>query len=118
MENLCFQKQNTSKGCLMPIDYKKYHKDWKEQSKRIRFGRANNRCELCNAENYKPHPLTGKKVILTVAHLDHNWDVSKRAPDNELLALCQRCHLKIDAVFKKRKRQKEKEKNQHRMFDE
>jgi len=33
--------------------------------------RAKNRCEVCGCENYKPHPQTGAKVILTVAHLNH-----------------------------------------------
>lgn len=35
------------------------------------------------------------RVVLTIAHLDH--DESHNAPDN-LAALCQRCHLKLDAV--------------------
>ena len=86
----------------MPIDYRKYHKGWKEQSVWIRTIRANNKCELCGSENGKPHLITGKKVVLTVAHLDHSWPVDKQCPDNYLLALCQRCHLRIDAPFKKR----------------
>jgi hypothetical protein len=35
------------------------------------------------------------KVVLTIAHLNHdklNWDVK----DDELKALCQRCHLLLD----------------------
>lgn len=36
----------------------------------------------------------GRKVVLTVAHLDH--DPSHNDPSN-LLALCQRCHLVLDA---------------------
>lgn len=56
----------------MPIDYKKYSSDWKLRSKFIRFYRAKNKCEFCGAKNYKPHPITGSKVILTVAHLDHD----------------------------------------------
>ena len=39
------------------------------------------------------------KVILTVAHLDHdesNWDVK----DDRLKALCQICHLRYDAKEK------------------
>jgi len=31
----------------MPIDYKDYHPDWKEISRRIRFDRAKNACEWC-----------------------------------------------------------------------
>jgi hypothetical protein len=61
----------------MPIDYNKYCDDWKLRSRFIRFYRAQNKCEVCGAVNYNPHPETGSKVILTVAHLDHD-----RAFDN------------------------------------
>lgn len=77
----------------MPIDYKKYHPEWKTISKIVRFVIAGNRCQFCYAKNYKPHPETGSKVILTVAHLDH--DISNNELYN-LKALCQRCHLSYD----------------------
>jgi hypothetical protein len=77
----------------MPIDYSRYHPDWKAISRRIRFQRAGNRCEWCGAENYQPHPVTGSRVILTVAHLDH--DILNNDDEN-LAALCQRCHLNYD----------------------
>lgn len=77
----------------MPIDYKDYHPKWSLISRLIRFKRAENRCEWCKAENYKPHPVTGSKVVLTVAHIDH--DKKNNRFDN-LAALCQRCHLKHD----------------------
>ncbi len=77
----------------MPINYKKYHPDWKDISEHIRFIRAKNKCENCKAENYKPHPDTGSKVILTVAHLDHNI---KNNDFHNLKALCQKCHLNHD----------------------
>ena len=50
------------------------------------------RCEYCDAENYEVHPMTGSKVIITIAHLDHdpeNWEVK----DDRLAALCQKCHF-------------------------
>lgn len=77
----------------MPINYKEYHPKWSLISRLIRFRRAENRCEQCAAENYQPHPITGSKVVLTVAHLDHDKDNNKF--DN-LAALCQRCHLYHD----------------------
>ena len=77
----------------MPIDYREYPPDWKDISKRIRFERANGKCEWCGAENYQPHPITGSKVILTVAHMnDDKMDIS----EDNLFALCQRCHLQYD----------------------
>jgi heterodisulfide reductase subunit B len=77
----------------MPVDYRKYPADWRATSSRIRFGRAQNRCELCGVENYLPHPLTGKKVVLTVAHLNRNIADNR---DENLKALCQFCHLNHD----------------------
>ncbi|AWW31860.1 hypothetical protein DN752_17930 [Echinicola strongylocentroti] len=77
----------------MPIDYSEYHPKWSLISRLIRFHRAKNKCEWCGAENYQPHPDTGSKVILTVAHLDQNRD--NNAFSN-LAALCQRCHLNHD----------------------
>lgn len=74
----------------MPIDYKEYHPKWSLISYLIRFIRAKNKCEECGAENYKPHPVTGSKVILTVAHLDHTKTNNRFW---NLKALCQRCHL-------------------------
>ena len=81
----------------MPIhpDMKtRYPKNWNAISKRIRFERANSRCEWCEAENGEPHPETGSIVVLTVAHLDH--DPGNNDEDN-LAALCQKCHNTYDA---------------------
>ena len=36
----------------MPIDYKKYHKDWKTVIRPAILNRANNCCEQCKAPNY------------------------------------------------------------------
>ena len=82
------------------MDYNEYPPNWNEIRKRI-LKRAKNRCEgspaymNCRAKNHKSHPVTGSKVVLTIAHLDHdkeNWQVK----DNRLRAWCQRCHLKYD----------------------
>ena len=72
-----------------------YPPDWPAISARIRFERADNRCEWCGAANYWPHPETGAKVILTVAHLDHN---PANNHDDNLAALCQKCHNTYDAA--------------------
>ena len=66
---------------IHPSMKERYPKNWPAISKRIRFERAGNRCEWCDAENYKLHPQTGSRVVLTVAHLDHdpgNNDESNR----------------------------------------
>lgn len=52
----------------------------------------------CRAENAKPHPVTGSKVVLTVAHLNHiPEDVGSPGDRPNLRAWCQRCHLTYDA---------------------
>lgn len=88
----------------MPVDYKLYPSNWHAISRRIRFGRAEGHCEWCGAENYEPHPDTGSIVILTVAHLGiakpdgapgRKDDLHDVREDN-LAALCQRCHLNFD----------------------
>ena len=89
----------------MPIrteNKSRYPKDWKLRSRFIRFYRAKNRCEWCGAENYKPHPITGSKVVLTTAHVyDHR-------PENasllNLAALCQLCHNRHDAQMRRKNR--------------
>ena len=49
--------------------------------------------ERCAALNHTHHPITDSLVVLTVAHLDH--DKMSSAEDN-LMAMCQRCHLRYD----------------------
>ncbi len=78
----------------MPINYRDYHPKWSLISRLIRFRRAGGCCEWCGAENYQPHPITGSRVVLTVAHIDRNRNNNRF--DN-LAALCQRCHLGHDA---------------------
>lgn len=85
---------------IKPENAARYPDDWPDISRRIRE-RAGNRCEGspgiypdCRAENGKPHPVTGSKVVLTVAHLNHT---PEDCDDENLMAMCQRCHLTYDA---------------------
>lgn len=84
---------------IRPENRARYPKDWKAISLSIRE-RAAWRCETegCGAENGKPHPITGSKVVLTVAHLDHTPENCD--PDN-LRAWCQRCHNRYDAPMRR-----------------
>ena len=97
----------------MPIDYTKYHPKW-TLIRRLILKRAENKCEMCGVGNHlfgwrddgEFHISEGMeqeadiadgrkiiKIILTIAHLDHNRDNNDF--DN-LQALCQRCHLNHD----------------------
>ena len=78
----------------MPMNRSLYPPDWEQISNRIRFVRAGGVCEECGAVHGQPHPITGSRVVLTTAHLDHN---PAHCTDDNLIALCQRCHLRYDA---------------------
>lgn len=86
----------------MPIrasERARYPANWRAISEKIRT-RAENRCEGspkypgCRAENGQRHPITGSIVVLTVAHLNHDPSDCR---DENLKAMCQRCHLTYDA---------------------
>lgn len=100
----------------MPIDYSNYPDNWKTHIRPAILRRAGNDCEWCGIANG-----AGKigsrgqlyKVILTVAHLDHdltnNDGMEGGAPalpldEANLVALCQKCHLGHDAKEKARRR--------------
>lgn len=101
----------------MPCDYAQYHPDWKWIRRQI-LDQAENRCEFCGVANYavglrlhdgeflelrteydrlacRTTPQDGRcvRIVLTIAHLDHN--IANNDPCN-LRALCQRCHLRWD----------------------
>ena len=90
---------------IRPENKARYPKDWKQISLRIRHSRARWRCEFvddsgqrCTAVEGQPHPVTGSRVVLTVAHLDHQPENCD--PDN-LMAMCQRCHNAYDAPMRR-----------------
>lgn len=86
---------------IKPENRALYPPNWKEISKRIRFERAGNHCEVCGCENYQPNPITGSRVVLTVAHLDHD---PTNNDERNLKAMCQRCHNRYDVQHRKQTR--------------
>lgn len=83
---------------IRPENRSRYPKDWAAISRRIRFDRAKSQCEMCGARNGEPHPVTGSRVVLTVAHLDHR---PENCADDNLRAWCQRCHNAYDAPMRR-----------------
>ena len=114
----------------MPIrasERARYPKDWKAISARIRE-RDGNRCKQCDVPNgaiivrgksdpakwmefreydsilppeikqrdWRPRTI---RVVLTTAHLDHQ---PESVADDNLAALCQRCHLRYDSEHHQR----------------
>lgn len=106
----------------MPMNRKLYQKNWSEISRRIRFERAEGKCEECGAPHggwrddsgdwFEPELAESfphiteymTKIILTTAHLgiakpdgspgDRSDTMDCR--EENLKALCQRCHLAFD----------------------
>lgn len=79
----------------------RYPSDWPIR-RRFILRRAGNACEWCGAVNYLPHPLTGSRVVLTIAHV---YDRRPEAADLlNLAALCQKCHNAHDAPYRQANR--------------
>lgn len=116
----------------MPVNYKLYPANWKSWIVPTVLARAKNKCEECGVTNgsivysipikYKrkgktvyrklwlwadPYLIAKKikevRVILTVAHLDHDRGNHSVKLDR-LKALCQRCHLILDSQVKAQRR--------------
>ena len=79
---------------IRPENRARYPKDWRLRSHFVRFVRARGRCEWCDAEHGKPHPVTGSIVVLTSAHV-HD-DRPEASSLLNLAALCQLCHNRHD----------------------
>jgi len=83
----------------MPINYADYPANWLYIRTAV-LTRANHCCEGsplhpdCRAANYQPHPVTGSRVVLTIAHLYENDHMTQDL--TRLHAWCQRCHLAYD----------------------
>lgn len=114
----------------MPIDYRNYPDNWKTEIRPAILKRANHKCERCGVENYAigardKHEhwhnqddyyemgwdeqdelfpwyfIKFIRIILTIAHI-HNHDPMDCRPEN-LQALCQKCHITLDAPAKGRR---------------
>jgi hypothetical protein len=81
----------------------RYPANWRTEIVPAIRARAGDRCEGspaypdCRVENHTPHPVSGKRVVLTTAHLDHN--PSNCDPAN-LRYWCQKCHNTYDAPMR------------------
>lgn len=84
-----------------------YPDDWDEISRDIRKNRAQWRCECtgqcalhrgnrCEEMDGEKAQWASGRVVLTVAHLNHCKSDSRR---ENLLAMCNTCHLRYDLVL-------------------
>jgi 5-methylcytosine-specific restriction endonuclease McrA len=110
---------------IKPENKHRYPKNWKQISERIRYGRAKNKCEQCGIQNHAYgyrtkdgtfHQVSNDslealaatvdgykiiRIILTVAHLNHQPEDNR---EENLKALCQRCHNRHDVPHRRKTR--------------
>lgn len=98
---------------IRPENKHRYPPDWAQISLRIRFERAEGRCECLGECGRGTHDGrcpnragglaygTNKRVVLTVAHLNHT---PEDCDDDNLRAMCQGCHLHYDKDHHKQTR--------------
>jgi hypothetical protein len=91
---------------IRPENRARYPKTWRSMVDQARE-RSGNRCECkgqcglvhqggrCSAENGKPHPTTGSKVVLTLAH-EHGVALEETSIE-KMFHACQQCHNRYDA---------------------
>lgn len=90
---------------IRPENRGRYPVNWKSEIRPRILARAENCCEgspaypECRAANRQPHPVTGSKVVLTIAHLS---EVVEDCSEENLRAWCQRCHNTYDAAMRRR----------------
>lgn len=122
---------------IKPENKKLYPANWKEIREEI-LKRANNCCEHCGVKNHavgyrtedgefvesvgmqqEADTLDGEKlikIVLTIAHLDHDPTNNNR---KNLKALCQRCHNRYDIEHRKQTRlqtlEKKRNENQQKL---
>jgi len=89
----CGFRHRGNKRLVLDIDDETF-----DQISRSIRQRAGNCCEGCGAGNGLAHPITGSKVVLTVAHLDHT---PENCDPSNLKAWCQKCHNSYDAPMRR-----------------
>ena len=78
----------------MPVNWNDYPKDWKQIAKAKKES-VGWKCEICGKQCKRDgEPYVSGRLILTVAHLNHNPMDCR--PEN-LMAMCAPCHLRYDA---------------------
>lgn len=85
---------------ISPERKKLYPDNWDKISLLIRQ-KAGWKCELCNNLQNNSHFITGSIVILTVHHINNDPTDNRKI---NLIALCQRCHNRLDMPFRRKRK--------------
>lgn len=105
---------------IRPENKHRYPANWKQIRESI-LHRANNRCEFCGVENHSLRYRVDEKdgleiptrIVLTIAHLDHQ---PENCDPSNLRALCQRCHNRYDAEHRAETRARTKAMKDQSLF--
>ena len=96
---------------IKPENKARYPADWQTIRERI-LERAEHKCELCFLRNgasihrgvsgepvftHEGSALRMVRIVLTIAHINQQPEDNR---DANLLALCQRCHNRIDLPYR------------------
>ncbi len=95
---------------IRPENRARYPKEWKAMVAQA-AARSGGRCECdgkcgidheggrCEARNGEAHPVTGSKVVLTLAH-EHGVPLEETCI-KRMFHACQRCHNRYDAPMRR-----------------
>lgn len=81
----------------MPIDYRNCSPNWKTELRPAILEPEQHHRTWRSAANHQPNPAMGRRVVLTIAHLDHD---KTNNGNNNLAARCQKCYTSYDAPYK------------------
>ena len=103
----------------MPILFENKHRypdNWPEIRHWI-LVRANYKCEVCGVGYGEQIPGKKSYVVLTIMHMDH---IPENCAEENLKAVCQKCHNSYDMPHRIRTRKKTREqelnRNQYQLF--
>ena len=98
----------------MPMDRKRYPKEWKLISKSIKDA-VGWKCQKCGKQCRRPgEPFDTHKRTLTVAHLNH---IPEDVRPENLMAMCAPCHLRYDAKHHAETRKKRRTEHENSNLD-
>ena len=99
----------------MPMDRKRYPKNWKQIADSIKE-KADWKCQVCGKQCRRPdEPFDTHRRTLTVAHLNH---IPEDCREENLKAMCAVCHLRYDAKHHAETRRKKNGHDRHTGHDE
>ncbi|GAB3550651.1 hypothetical protein [Spirosoma fluminis] len=88
----------------MSIDRKNYPPNWEERSRRFRAEVAHDQCQRCGVTHGTVYPkgpdlkseYPATRIVIVMINTAHRYRDVSRSDDEDLIALCPRCHAYYD----------------------